>query len=128
VAIPLLYAVVVLDMAGLYGAGVVAAAVGYLIGSAAGWIRRTPARSGALALLAVVVLGFRIVSMLEYVLERRFGGGTDPLVSAVVEAAVLCVVAVPLVVLAARARPPRGRLMLPQEIRTVHGRYPGSPR
>lgn len=80
-----------------------AAAVVHLAGPVIRRSRRTPSWSHALALLAVAVLGLRLLTLLDYLLQAPFAGRSTLLAFGTVEAVAVLAVGVPLARLAATA-------------------------
>jgi hypothetical protein len=97
-------ATLVLDLPGLWCVAIVAAGLVHLVGSAVGRVRAAPAWSVAFALLALGVLGLRLLTLVDYLLFDRGGGQRwSPLAVGLVEGAVVLAMAVPLTALASRA-------------------------
>jgi hypothetical protein len=102
---------VVLDPAGLYSVGVTLAGIAYLVAvAAAGRLRGGAAWPLALALLALGVLAWRLVTLTDYLFADNGGqwfeiGGyrAAPVTIGLVEVAAVLAVAVPLTGLAGRA-------------------------
>jgi hypothetical protein len=108
-----LLAVPVLDWPGLYCVAVTIAAVVHLARPG----DRSPAWSHALAVLALVVLALRAVTLVDYLLGGVPAGSGAVIVLGAVEAAVLAIVSVPLAVTANRAL--RGMPTVPPARRKV---------
>ena len=92
---------VLLDWPGLYCLALVGAALAHLAGPALGRTGRAPSWSLALALLAPVVVGLRVLSLLQYLTITPVGQRDALLVVGALEALAVLAVGVPLARLAA---------------------------